>query len=238
MKFYELKIDLDLKAPIHFQKSPEAISKMIATALINSGYEEHYKNKPKNYVFSNLGRANKNGYFEKEGVVYFRTFKEEVIKKLVNSIFNYEDNIFKTKSLKFKEVQYKKITSLMSINPVFVVMKKNDKFWTFQESGGDLGILINAIEDNLIRKYKDIFKEKIKLKNGFIEYFEIKNNKPQTFFYKGSKFFGNKLYIKPKEDEESQKLAFVAIGAGLGHKNSSVGGGFLKWQDKRGKWNI
>jgi len=238
MRFYELEIDVNLKAPIHFQKSPEAISKMIATALINGGYEEHYKNKPKNYVFSNLGKANKHGYFEKEGVVYFRTFKEEVIKKLASSMFDYEDNIFKTKSIKFQEVKYKKIESIMSINPVFIVMKKNDKFWTYQESNGDLTILVNALQDNLIRKYEDIFKEKIYPKNNFMEYFEIKNHKPQTFFYKGSKFFGNKIYLKPRDDEISQKLAFVAIGSGLGHKNSSVGGGFVKWQDRRGKWNI
>jgi len=38
MKYYELKLQTKLKSKIHFQKSPEAISKMIATALINSGY--------------------------------------------------------------------------------------------------------------------------------------------------------------------------------------------------------
>jgi len=238
MKFYEIKINLALKAPIHFQKSPEAISKMIATALINSGYSEHYKNKPKNYVFSNLGKANEKGFFEKEGIVYFRTFKEDLAQKLANSMFFYEDNIFKTKSLKFQEVKYKKIESVMSVNPVFVVMKKNNKFWTYQESDGDLTILMNALQDNLIRKYEDIFKEKIKPKLGFMEYFEIKNYKPQTFFYKGSKFFGNKIYFKPRDDEASQKLAFMSIGAGLGHKNSSVGGGFVKWQTENGKWYI
>ena len=238
MKFYELKIGIDLKAPIHFQKSPEAISKMIATTLINNGYNEHYKNKPKNYVFSNLGKANKNGYFEKYGIVYFRTFKEDIAQKLATSIIFYEDNIFKTKSLEFNEIKYKKINALMSINPVFIVMKKNDKFWTFIESEGDLTILMNALQDNLIRKYDDIFKEKIVPKLGFMEYFEIKNNKPQTFFYKGKKFFGNKLYIRPRDDEESQRLAFMAIGAGIGHKNSSVGGGFVKWQAENEKWYI
>jgi len=43
--------------------------------------------------------------------------------------------------------------------------------------------------------------------------------------YKKIKLFGNKFKIIPKADEISQKLAFIALGAGLGEKGS-FGGGF------------
>ena len=41
-----------------------------------------------------------------------------------------------------------------------------------------------------------------------------------------SRLFGNKFKIIPNEDEVSQKLAFIALGAGLGEKNS-FGAGFV-----------
>ena len=46
------------------------------------------------------------------------------------------------------------------------------------------------------------------------------------------RFFGNKFKIIPNEDEVSQKLAFVALGCGLGEKNS-FGGGFCISGGKR-----
>jgi len=230
MNFYELKISLNLKAPIHFQKSPEALSKLLATALINSGYELHYKNIPKNYVFSNLGKANEKGFFEGEKEFYFRSFDKDLVRLVNNSLCFYEDNLFKIGGIEFKEVKYKKIDSMISLNPVFVVMKDGN-FWSF-EKNGNLSDLFKAIHSNLVRKYEMIFNKKINPTNSFIEYLQIKNNKPQTYFYKGVKFFGWKFYIIPRSDEISQKLAFVALGTGLGHKNSSVGGGFMKWKIK------
>lgn len=78
MKFYELNVKTILKSPIHFQKSPEAVSKLISTALINGGYTLHKENIPKNYVFSNLGKANSKGFFEKEGSFIFRSFQKDL----------------------------------------------------------------------------------------------------------------------------------------------------------------
>ncbi|WP_024789158.1 CRISPR-associated endoribonuclease Cas6 [Lebetimonas sp. JH292] len=218
MKFFELKINVDLKIPIHFQKSPEAVSKLIATSLISSGFERHKNNEPKNYVFSNLGKADAKGFFEK-GNIYFRSFDENLAKKVLNSLFLYEDNIFKVKGVDFKKIKYKKINYMLSLNPVFVVMKNGD-FWTFQKNG-DLINLMSALQDNLIRKYEMFFNEKLKPENNFMELIQIKNNKPQTYYYKGIKFFGWKFYIAPRNDEVSQKLAFTALGTGLGHKQCS-----------------
>ena len=43
--------------------------------------------------------------------------------------------------------------------------------------------------------------------------------------YKKGKIYGNKLFIRPKSDEISQKLACLAIAEGLGEKNP-LGYGF------------
>ena len=235
MEYNQLDISISLKAPIHFQKAPEAVSKLISTALIKSGYELHHENKPKNYVFSNLGKANKDGFFEKSGQISFRSFKEDMAKLVYSSLIFYEDNIFKINSVSMKKVKFRPIKTIINLNPVFVVLKNGD-FWTFNKTG-EMISLFEAINKNLIRKYESIFCETLQNPNWFVEYIQVKNNKPFTYYYKGIKFFGYKFYTHPKNDEISQKLAFIAMGAGLGHKNSSVGGGYCKWQDMNGKWH-
>ena len=225
MKYYEVKISTSLKAPIHFQKSPEAIGKLISTALINGGYKEHNQKRPKPYVFSNLGKADEKGYFKDREIV-FRSFDENLAKMVSKELLFYEDNIFKVNSIAFKEVPYRFIEAIVSVNPVFVKVKNTNKFWTLIE--GDINTLLKALQSNLLRKYEQSFNEKLNPTNNFIEYLQIKNNTPQTFIYKGGKLFGNKLYFVPRSDEVSQKLAFSALACGLGHMNSSVGGGFCK----------
>jgi CRISPR-associated endoribonuclease Cas6 len=242
MHFYELKIFTDLKAPIHFQKAPEAISKMIATILIWGGYKEHYETFPKNYVFSNLGKAESDGFFRRKGEIIFRTFREDVVQRMLAILFSYEDNIFRVTNARFREVPFTPIGSIVTTNPVFAKIEtpKGERFWTLKESNGDLTSLLEILQRNLIKKYEIIFGEKLKPSTPFfVDKVQLKNRTPQTFYFKGIKLFGNKLYLVPHTDPVSQKLAFVAVGSGLGHKNSTIGGGFLKWfplkGEKRGK---
>ena len=226
MKYYELKISTNLNAPIHFQKAPEAISKLISTALINSGYKKHDSKEVKPYVFSNLGKAQKNGFFEKKGSFYLRSFDKDLISKAANSLMFYKDKIFEIKQLELKEINKRKIEAIKSMNPIFIINKKGD-FWTFSKDG-DLSEYLALLTNNVIKKYKAIFKEDLKPDNTFIEYFRILNDVPFTFYYKNIKFFGYKLFMHIRDDEISQKLAFIALGAGLGAKSSSVGGGFCR----------
>ncbi len=225
MHFYELKIDLSLKNKIHFQSSPEAIGKLIATAFINSGFEFHNENRIKNYVFSNLEVKADRGWYKGDNFFRFRSFDKELILKLLNSLIFYEDNIFIVKSLSSKVVYYKPINLLQSSNPVFVTSQKN-RFWTFKEDG-NIQKYIKLLHQNALKKAK-VLNENIDSKESFIEYLEFLNNKPFTFKYKKTKFFGFKLKIYPRDDEISQKLAFIVSGMGLGEKNSAVGGGFCK----------
>ena len=224
MHFYELKIELSLKNKIHFQTSPEVIGKLIATALINSGYESHNENKIKNYVFSNLEIRAKNGWYEGDNFFRFRSFDKDLILKLSNSLLTYEDNIFKINSLSSKVIHQKPIKLLETSNPVFVKVSPK-LFWTF-EKDGDIMKYIKLLHQNALRKSKLI--EPVETDENFIEYMEFLNRKPFTFKYKNSKFFGFKLKIYPKDDEISQKLAFIVAGMGIGEKNSAVGGGFCK----------
>jgi len=226
VKFYEIKVDLDLKNKIHFQKAPQAISKLIASFLITKGYNKHNENIIKNYVFSNLGRA-KNGFYEGQRNFIFRTFDREIANYIMD-IDEYEDKLFKVKSVNLKPIKQKRVKKIVSINPVFVTIDgKKGEFWTFKH---DLNVLLNSLNNNLLKKYNLITQKKLTSTFSFIELLQVLNSVPFSFYYKNKRFLGYRLKIVPKEDEISQKLAFIALGAGLGEKNSSVGGGFCKWE--------
>jgi CRISPR-associated endoribonuclease Cas6 len=120
------------------------------------------------------------------------------------------------------------ISELYSATPVIISVDRN-RFWTKEDN---LTLLYKQLQDNLEKKYFNFYNEKLEPLQNFIQLLELKNRRLQTIqinkTYKGGervKLFGNKFRIIPNEDEVSQKLAFLALGCGLGEKNS-FGGGF------------
>ena len=83
------------------------------------------------------------------------------------------------------------------------------------------------------KKLKQFYTQEISCPESFIEKIELKNQKPQSIYFKTTKnkkekvirLIGNKFKIIPNKDEISQKLAFLSLAVGLGEK-SSLGGGF------------
>ena len=127
-----------------------------------------------------------------------------------------------------KSYRQRFIQELYTVTPT-IITTENNLFWTM-EKDGDILRLQRQLHDNLEKKYQNFYGEKLEPLQNFIQLIEIKNRKPQTIQItkegKPIRFFGNKFKIIPYEDEISQKLAFVAMGAGLGEKNS-FGGGFV-----------
>jgi len=229
MKFYEIKVDIELKNKIHFQKAPEAISKVIATHLIDFGYKKHNQNIIKNYVFSNLGKA-KDGFFEGKKSFYLRTFDKEIANIMmdIDEYNKHNDKIFHIKNSTLKTIKKRYINKLITLNPVFITIDgKKGEFWTYKH---DIGRFLTSLQNNLLKKYNLITSQQLQPTHGFIQHLLIKNSSPFSYYFKGKRFLGFKLEITPNEDEISQTLAFVALGAGLGEKNSVVGGGYCIWQ--------
>ena len=77
------------------------------------------------------------------------------------------------------------------------------------------------------------YNEDLDICENFIEKIELKNQKPQSIYFKTKinqrekliRLIGNKFKIIPNKDSLSQKLAFLSLAVGLGEK-SSLGGGF------------
>ena len=96
----------------------------------------------------------------------------------------------------------------------------------------DMEPLQKRLQRNLEKKLKQFCSEDIEMGENFIQEIELKNQKPQSIYFKKSakddklvRLIGNKLKIIPNKDSLSQKLAFLSLAVGLGEK-SSLGGGF------------
>lgn len=234
MVYFELTCTAYIKSDIEFKRSFEAISGYINYSFLGSTLEKlHEKDGFKYYVFSSFipDEEVKKTKIYKSGSTYrfsIRSIDDAFIEKLSNQLRqNINNSDFLVVNTSKKTTKKFFITELYSATPTVITAKEN-KFWTLEQSG-DLTLLQKQLQDNLEKKYKSYYKEDLIPTQNFIQLIEIKNQKPQNIIiYKNGKkitFFGNKFRVVPNEDEVSQKLAFLALGAGLGEKNS-YGGGF------------
>jgi CRISPR-associated endoribonuclease Cas6 len=233
LKYFELICTAYIKKDIGFKDSFEAISKYISFSMAqNREFEKLHNRKGfKYYSFGGFYPIERDKIYKKSHIYQFRlrspdeNFIDNLSQHLRNNTNN--PNLLVVESFK-KTIKSFYISELYSATPV-VVSVESGIFWTI-ERDGDIMKLQRLLHDNLEKKYFDFYGEKLEPKQNFIEFLELKNQKPQSIWTtkqgKSFRFFGNKFKIIPSQDKVSQKLAFMALGCGLGEKNS-FGGGFL-----------
>jgi len=238
MKYFELICTVYIKKDISFKDSFEMISKYISFSMAQTPDLKELHNKENSYKFYSFGNfypIEKEKIYKKGNNYQFRlrspneSFIDNLSKTLRQNIDNPSFLVVETHKKTIKQFF---VSELYSVTPVIVASDKR-LFWTIDKDG-DILKLQRLLHDNLEKKYNDFYGEKLESSQNFIQLFEIKNHKPQRVWTskedKNKKrvsfyFIGNKFRIVPNEDEVSQKLAFLALGCGLGEKNS-FGGGF------------
>jgi CRISPR-associated endoribonuclease Cas6 len=232
MQYFELKCTAYIKEDIPFKESFEIISKYISFSMAQNERLKtiHEINTFKYYTFGSFYPVEKDKVYKKGNSYTFtiRTVDADFAKVLEEELRkNINNPNFLIVQVHKRSIKEFFVSELYSVTPVIVTIDKG-LYWT-PESDGDIIKLQRQLHDNLEKKYQEFYKEKLTPLQNFIQLIEIKNRKPQTIQItkdgKKIRFFGNKFRIVPHEDEVSQKLAFMALGSGLGEKNS-FGGGF------------
>ncbi len=225
MKFIELVVTVMLKGDIHFADSGYVIGKNInKLMLLDKDLKElHPKKEYKNYVFDNFYPLEKDKFYKKDKLYIFkiRGLDIEFMKKVHNLLYILESSDFQIISVDEKEVNKSYIKELYTINPVIITI--DNKPWM---QGDDLELFKERLQANLEKKYKNFYDEEININGLFTKNIEFKNRMPMHFNYKNIKLLANKVSIMVEDNEEAQKLAFLAMAVGLGEKNSAVGAGF------------
>lgn len=230
MQYFELMITSYLLKDIKFTEANEAISKLINKAMLqdNELKIKHEEKKLKGYVFSSFYPLESDKVY-KTGRIYvfkIRSLEEDFAKKLKSLIVKTNTQEIKVIASDLKRIRVGHITEIYTLTPAIATF--DNKHWL---KGDDFMLLQERMQMNLEKKYQDFFGENLKPQKSFIQGIEIINKKPFSFKYKNTKLLGNKFKIMVNEDEVSQKLAAVALGAGLLEKNSANGMGFCM-----GRW--
>ena len=225
MHYFELTTTAYLLKNVAFNEVNEKIAQLINKAMLNDEKlaVKHEENKFKNYVFDSLYPREKDKIY-KAGKIYvfrIRSLEEDFISKIKQLLHNTTTDYFKVIAGEIKRYEQRAIKEIYTVTPALATI--NNHFWI---SGDDIMLLQDRIQINLLKKYREFFNVEVQKEDSFIQYIEIKNKKPIAFNYKNIQFIGNKFIIKVNEDDLSQKLAFLALGAGLLEKNATNGMGF------------
>ena len=232
MKYFELRCTAYIKKDIPFKSSFEILSKYISFSMTQTEKFKTLHNREgfKHYSFGNFYPIERKQVYRKGNSYTFtlRSLDETFINELSSTLRQNIDNPnFLVVETYKKIIKQFFISELYSVTPV-IVSVGNGLYWSIDKDG-DILKLQKQLNYNLEKKYHSFYGEPIKGVQNFIQLLEIKNRYPQSIYMKKSakeiRFFGNKFRIVPNEDEISQKLAFLALGCGLGEKNS-FGGGF------------
>lgn len=241
MKIFELKCNAYLKINIELKDSFDVLAKFINFAIYQNDIFEYKQNNNyiKNYCFGNFYPTESDRIYKQDTVYEFviRSIDEEFINKMQKAFLeNTNNNFLQVLDSEKKEIEQFFIKELYSATPVIVTDKIDESgrqiYWSL-DYNGDIISLQKQLQKNLAKKFKQFYPEDSKVSNNFIQEIEIKNQKPQSIYFKKFRnkkeqlirLIGNKFAIIPKEDDLSQKLAFLSLGVGLGEK-SSLGGGF------------
>lgn len=222
-KYYELLLTIRLKKNIKLENMNEELSNGINFSFtIDEELKTfHEKNMIKMYVFQGLNPTAK--LYKERNKHYFsiRSFNKELLLKLEQGLKQKENNVFKVIDIEFMEMNFRPIKELKTLTPVVSTIQ-NNRYWNKLEFNEKQ--LEKAINNNLLKKYS-IIHNKDKIEHDFIKKFEIISKYDIVASYKNGKIIAHKVKLKFKEDPLSQELAFLALGAGLGEKNS-LGFGF------------
>jgi CRISPR-associated endoribonuclease Cas6 len=221
--YNELTITFIFPQNIELKFCNEYLSKVIAKAMtFNETLKiKHEENTFKLYIFSLPAPLEPDRIYRSGRAYVFRirSFDLHFLLSVKSSICN-ENCGIKVMAAHISPKPYRRISEITSLTPVVCTL--NSKYWI---CGNGILILRDKIFSNACRKTKLVFPEFKEPDENFIDGIIQLNQKNIVVKYKNASILGAKVKILIKNDENSQKLAYTIMGAGMLEKNS-IGLGF------------
>lgn len=228
MKVYEATLKIFLLKDLPMDKAYEKLSELIDKSLCKD--EEllalHNENKYKYYTFSLPYKLEQDKIY-KVGNLYsvkIRTIDEKILKNFKTQLVNMYTSVIKALTIEVKVIPKKHISTIYSITPI--VIKTDNGYWK-----GNLSLdqYEKRIKENLIKKWNQFFNEKINEDFPLYDFIKFDSKKPIGIKYKSITLLGDKLTLNIADDEISQNMAYLALGAGVG-EICSRGMGFVNYK--------
>ncbi|HDK7168545.1 TPA: CRISPR-associated endoribonuclease Cas6 [Clostridium botulinum] len=228
MRVYELTLKVFLMKDIKSDESSEKIANIIDKALSRDDklLDFHKENIYKYYTFNSLYPIEKEKIYHK-GRIYslkIRTIDESLVKYFKKNLVNEYTEYIKALTLECKVIPSRYIEKIYSITPV--IIKTETGYWKGKLS---LEQFEQRLKDNMIKKYNKYFDTKIDENFSLFRVIIFENHKPIASNYKNISILGDKLTLVIDENENAQKLAYLALGTGIGEMNAR-GFGFVNYK--------
>lgn len=227
----ELVIKVYLNKDIKEEECGNLLCELINIGSIND--EEltklhNMKIKNKNYSVSYLEPRERDFVYKEDKIYtfYIKSLDKHIIYRMQRVINNIKINTLKILKTSVRTINKPYINEIVVSTPA-VRPLGGDKKGSYLLPNHDLDQVRQMMEDNLARKYKDIYGETIE-KRDFIQYIEVTNKVPLKVLYKGITFLGNRYRIMFNMDKLSQNMAKVAVATGIFSKSTSAACGFVK----------
>lgn len=228
MKVYELTLKIYLLKNLPLYEAYEELSELIDKSLCKDKdlLDLHNENKYKYYTFSLPYKLEEDKIY-KAGNIYsvrIRTIDENILRNFKTQLVNMYTSVIKALTIDVKVIPKKHISTIYSITPL--VIKTDNGYWK-----GNLSLdqYEKRIKENLIKKYNQFFNEKIDEDFPLYNFIKFDNQKPVGVKYKGITLLGDKITLNVSDDEISQKIAYLALGAGVGEM-CPRGMGFINYK--------
>lgn len=227
MNYFELKIKVKLKKDIEVGEVGYKIGVFINNSMLNNPVlRKFHEEKVYKYVYDTFYPIESDKLYKKGKTYSFRlrSMNLQILSKMAMVIYNHEYADIKALDVDINMVKVKPIKELYTLKPV-IITEDNGKPWI--NGKNSIESLMNRLNNNLEKKLNQCYgTEEYRDSGMFIENIEITNKVPIRYKYKSISLLGNKFKIIVKQDEVSQKKAFIALALGLGEKGSSLGAGF------------
>jgi len=232
MKYFELRLTLQMQIDLPLKKTPEKLSQSINSALARDDYLRaiHAEKGFKPYSFGGLPFPP-----EKEMKVYgayklymlsLRTHEKRMADALVRVLDGFRDSTLAVLAVQKTEKSFTYVETLRTLSPaIFTFTNREGKLRNWTTDEGDILTIRRRVLDNLEKKHRALIGEIKSAPEDAITLFESLNKRAVVFDYKQGKLLGNKFRMSFNSDTTSQQLAYCAMVFGVGEKNALGFGG-------------
>lgn len=228
MKVFEFRLKVYMLKKVKKEGMLEQISKLVDSCLVKGGLQElHEKNAMKFYSFNGFYPVERSGVYD-EGKVYtvtLRTVSEKVGQVFKSGLAMQQSGCLKALTLSERVVVQKPVEKIFALTPILVKFDE-EGYWRGTHRVEEFE---ERLKVGLIKKYNKLFETKIEEDFEWYTSLKIDNQKPIANQYKGIQLLGDKVTLGVASNEVAQKLAWIAIGTGIGEMNAR-GFGFMNYR--------
>lgn len=223
----QVRMKLYMLTDIPAEKIQARLAEFIDTGLvkIEKFAKLHNENCYKGYVFDSMYPLEQDKVYKKDKIytLTIRSVDTELATFFAENLVNNYTASIKGITAEIRVIPKKHIEMLYTLTPAIL---KCEKYWRNSLS---LEQYEERLKVNLLKKWKQFQKEKLNEDFEMFTGIEFKNKCPVSVEYKDIKLLGDKICLHIAENENAQKLAYLAVGTGLA-ENNGRGAGFCNYR--------